>query len=104
MTGSLNLVNQVFTVLSGPQNSSDSEDIKSALLELLRLIRSGSKQLLGPRMKTFLPLVLDLLKHKEVYFLFKWSQDFLFQFYGIMKEMCFLRFKRNKFNLVHIFK
>ena len=104
MTGSLNLVNQVFTVLSGPQNSSDSEDIKSALLELLRLIRSGSKQLVGPRMKTFLPLVLDLLKHKEVFFLFKWSQDFLFQFYGITKEMCFLRFKRNKFDLAHIFK
>lgn len=63
--GSVNLVNQVFTVLSGPQTSNDSEDIKSALLELLKMIRGANKQLLGPRMKTFLPLVLSLLKHKE---------------------------------------
>lgn len=64
-SSSIDLVNQISTVLSGSSNSSDSEDIKSALLELLKMIRSGNKELIGHKLKSLLPVVLQLLRHKE---------------------------------------
>lgn len=64
MESSRGLLNEISAVLSGPQNTTDSEDIKSALIELLKVIRS--REMVGQRLKQLISPVLSLLKHKEV--------------------------------------
>lgn len=61
----MNLFNQISTVLCGPKDN-DSEDIKSALHELIKLVRSWDKQMVSPMLKVILPDVLAQLRHNEV--------------------------------------
>ena len=59
----LNLFNQISTVLGSP--SHDSENVKSALQELNKLIRSWDTHVVSPMLKVILPDVLVQLKHSE---------------------------------------
>lgn len=60
----LNLFNQISTVLCSP-SSTESEDVKSALQELTKLIRAWDTQVVSPMLKVILPDVLAQLSHNE---------------------------------------
>ena len=68
MNNSVNLMNEIGAVLSAQHGSVDSEDIKSALIELLKAIRSTNSPMVDQKLKNLLPSVLGLLKHSEVSF------------------------------------
>lgn len=67
MDTSSGVLNEIGAVLSGLQSTTDSEDIKSALIELLKMIRSTNREMVGQKLKQLIPSVLTLLKHKEVF-------------------------------------
>lgn len=66
ITGSsVDILNQITTVLQGMNLNNESDDLKSALLELLKMIRSNDRQLIGDKLTQLVPEVLQQLKHKE---------------------------------------
>jgi len=67
MNNSMNLMDEIGTVLSAQHGSVDSEDIKSALIELLKAIRSTNSPMAAQKLKSLLPSVIGLLKHSEVW-------------------------------------
>eukprot|EP00794_Sanderia_malayensis_P003264 gene3264-3745_t len=60
----LDLVNEITAVLSARRNESGSEDVKSALVELIKLTRTGAKEYV-PNIKNLMPIVTETLKHTE---------------------------------------
>lgn len=75
LDNSRNLLSEIGTVLSGSHSTNDSEDIKSALIELLKLTRSANRDIVGQKLKQLIPSVLALLKHKEVIFVSMYLTD-----------------------------
>lgn len=65
MNNSVNIMNEIGAVLSGPDGSVDSEDIKSALIELLKSIRTLNNPMVAQKLRSLVPSVLALLKHGE---------------------------------------
>ena len=69
MNGPVNLLNEIGAVLSQHHRGIDSEDIKSALIELLKATRSAngtSDSAFDQKLNSLLPTVLAMLKHSEV--------------------------------------
>ena len=62
----MDMMTQVAAVLSVPRNENGSEDVKSALIELIKLARTGSRQNVT-EIKNLVPVVTDTLKHPEVF-------------------------------------
>lgn len=62
---SVDIINQITTVLQGITLNNESDDLKSALLELLKMIRSNDRLLIGEKLTQLVPEVLQQLKHKE---------------------------------------
>ena len=58
-------MNEVIIVLSASSNTSGSEDVKSALIELIKLARTGDRQYVT-KIKSLLPNIIETLKHTEV--------------------------------------
>ena len=87
MNGSVNVLNEIGAVLSQHHRGIDSEDIKSALIELLKATRSADSNDSGfdSKLKNLLPTVLAMLKHSEVNFIF-----ILFILYPILKSLLLL--------------
>ena len=61
----IDIMNEIIIVLSASRNASGSEDIKSALLELIKLARMSDRQCVM-KIKSLLPNILETLKHPEV--------------------------------------
>ncbi|XP_065684117.1 CLIP-associating protein 1 isoform X4 [Hydra vulgaris] len=64
-SGSANLVNEIFTILSAPPNVTNSEDIKNAMQELHKLLKESNKNLTTTKLKALLPIILEMLQHQE---------------------------------------
>jgi len=60
----IDIMNEIIIVLSASRNASGSEDIKSALLELIKLARMSDRQCVM-KIKSLLPNILETLKHPE---------------------------------------
>ncbi|XP_066921217.1 CLIP-associating protein 1-like isoform X3 [Clytia hemisphaerica] len=66
LNSSMNLLNEISTILSQHHRGIDSEDIKSALIELLKTMRSATNNpMLGQKLQGLLPSVMVMLKHSE---------------------------------------
>ena len=61
----IDIMNEIIIVLSASGNASGSEDVKSALLELIKLARTSDRQYVV-KIKSLLPNVIETLKHPEV--------------------------------------
>ena len=61
----IDIMNEIIIVLSDSRNASGSEDVKSALLELIKLARTSDRQYIV-KIKSLLPNVIETLKHPEV--------------------------------------
>eukprot|EP00795_Rhopilema_esculentum_P014391 gene14391-5442_t len=60
----IDIINQITAVLSASRNDSGSEDVKSALIELIKLARNGNREYVH-EIKGLLPIVTETLKHSE---------------------------------------
>lgn len=61
----IDIMNEVIIVLSSSSNASGSEDVKSALIELIKLARTGDRQFVQ-KIRSLLPNIIETLKHSEV--------------------------------------
>ena len=88
MNGSVNVLNEIGAVLSQHHRGIDSEDIKSALIELLKATRSADSNDSGfdSKLKNRLPTVLAMLKHSEVSFFFSSKRFTLLIFFSDHKK------------------
>lgn len=59
-------MNEIIIVLSASRNAGGSEDVKSALIELIKLARTGDRQFVV-KIKSLLPNIMETLKHSEVF-------------------------------------
>ena len=78
-------MNQITAVLSAPSNESGSEDVKSALIELIKLARTGEREHV-PQVKSLMPIITETLKHSEVLLHFD-LYDCCFMFFFISFSM-----------------
>ena len=61
----IDIMNEIIIVLSASGNASGSEDVKSALLELIKLARTSDRQYVV-KIKSLLPNIIETLRHPEV--------------------------------------